>query len=190
MDDRPDELLVEDVRRGRTEAFSELARRHQQRVYRLVYGMTRSHSDADDLSQEVFMTAFRSISGFNGRSSFYTWLYRIAVNRTLNFLRGRGPEKGRAEFRENLPCGEAMAADASPEGRSIRAELQSRLAEAVDSLPLLYKASFLLVVDQGLSHAEAAKVLGCSENTVSWRMHKARKMLQARLRPHMSEVGS
>jgi len=189
MDDRPDELLVEDVRRGRTEAFTELARRHQQRVYRLVYGMTRSHTDADDLSQEVFMTAFRSISGFSGRSSFYTWLYRIAVNRTLNFLRGRGPERDRDEFHENLPCGEAMAADTSPEGRSIRTELRGRLAEAVDSLPPLYRVSFLLVVDQGLSHAEAAKALGCSENTVSWRMHKARKMLQARLRPYMSEVG-
>jgi RNA polymerase sigma-70 factor (ECF subfamily) len=188
MDERPDEVLVEDVRQGRTEAFSELARRHQQRIYRLIYGMTRNHSDADDLSQEVFMTAFRSISGFTGRSGFYTWLYRIAVNRTLNFLRERRPEKDRAEFHENLPCGSGSGSEGSPEGRSIRSELQRRMVEAVDSLPPLYKASFLLVVDQGLSHAEAALALGCSENTVSWRMHKARKMLQTRLRPYISEV--
>jgi len=188
MDERPDEALVEEVRRGRTEAFSELARRHQQRVYRLVYGMTRNHSDADDLSQEVFMTAFRSISGFTGRSGFYTWLYRIAVNRTLNFLRERRPEKERAEFHENLPCDSGSGDDASPEGRSIQSELRGRMIEAVEALPPVYKASFLLVVDQGLSHAEAARALGCSENTISWRMHKARKMLQNRLRPFISEV--
>jgi RNA polymerase sigma-70 factor (ECF subfamily) len=188
MDERPDEALVEDVRRGKTEAFSELARRHQERIYRLIYGMTRNRSDADDLSQEVLMTAFRSIAGFRGTSGFYTWIYRIAFNRTLNFLRERGPEKDRAEFRENIPCARAEAAETSPEGCSIRNELRSRMAEAVDSLPPIYRASFLLVVDQGLSHAEAARALGCSENTISWRMHKARKMLQARLRPFLNEV--
>ena len=189
MDERPDEVLVEDIQQGRTESFSELARRHQQRIFRLVYGMTRNLTDADDLSQEVFLTAFRSISGFNGRSSFYTWLYRIAVNRTLNFLRERGPEKNRAEFDENMAHGTDASAEASPEARSIDTELRGRLAEAVDALPPLFKASFLLVVDQGLSHAEAARALGCSENTVSWRMHKARKLLQARLKPYVSEVG-
>ena len=187
MDERPDEVLVDDARRGRTEAFSELARRHRERIFRLVYGMTRNRSDADDLSQEVFMTAFRSISGFGGKSSFYTWLYRIAVNRTLNFLRERGPEKVRVEFDENTASGGAPA-ESSPEARSIDGELRSRLAEAVDALPPHFKASFLLVVDQGLSHAEAARALGCSENTVSWRMHKARKLLQARLKPYVSEV--
>jgi RNA polymerase sigma-70 factor (ECF subfamily) len=190
MDERPDEVLVEEVRQGLVEAFSELARRHQQRVYRLIYGMTRNHSDADDLSQEVFLTAFRSIAGFNGRSAFYTWLYRIAVNRTLNFLKKRGREKDRAGFHENLPYGEdGRAAAFSPERDSIRGELQGRVAEAVDALPAHFRASFLLVVDQGLSHAEAAQALGCSENTVSWRMHKARKLLQARLKPYLYEVG-
>ena len=190
MDERPDDVLVEEARRGAVAAFSELAGRHQQRVYRLIYGMTRNHSDADDLSQEVFLTAFRSISGFNGRSSFYTWLYRIAVNQTLNFLKKRGREKDRAGFHENLPYGdEARAAAYSPEGNSVRGELQGCVAEAVDGLPAHFRASFLLVVDQGLSHAEAARALGCSENTVSWRMHKARKLLQARLKPYLNEVG-
>jgi RNA polymerase sigma-70 factor, ECF subfamily len=190
MDERPDEVLVGEARRGRLEAFSELARRHEQRVYRLIYGMTRNHSDADDLSQEVFLTAFRSLSGFNGRAAFYTWLYRIAVNQTLNFLKKRGREKNRAGFHENLPYGEESQAVAySPEGSSIRGELQGRVAEAVNALPAHFRVSFLLVVDQGLSHAEAARALGCSENTVSWRMHKARKLLQARLKPYLNEVG-
>lgn len=190
MDERPDEVLVEEARRGRQEAFSELARRHQQRVYRLIYGMTRNRSDADDLSQEVFLTAFRSLPGFNGRSAFYTWLYRIAVNQTLNFLKKKGRERDRASFHEDLPYEEENRAGAdSPEGNSIRGELRGRVAEAVNALPAHFRASFLLVAGQGLSHAEAAQALGCSENTVSWRMHKARKMLQERLKPYLNEVG-
>lgn len=191
MDERPDEVLVEEARQGREGAFSELARRHQQRIYRLIYGMTRNHSDTDDLSQEAFLLAFKSLGSFNRNSSFYTWIYRIAVNLSLNFLKKRSREKDRAEFHENLSDGDGgRAASSSPEGSSIRNELQFRLAEAVDTLPPLFRASFLLVVDQGMSHADAARALGCSENTISWRMHKARKMLQRKLRPYLNGVGS
>jgi RNA polymerase sigma-70 factor (ECF subfamily) len=191
MAERPDEALLEEAGRGSVDAFAELARRHQQRVFRLVYGMTRNPSDADDLTQEAFLTAFKSLSGFNRKSGFYTWIYRIAVNLTLNFLKKRGREKDRTEFDEGLrpaDCGPAEAG--APEAASIREELDGRIREAVDALPDHFRASFLMVVDQGMSHAEAAAVLGCSENTVSWRMHKARKMLQARLKPYLSEAAS
>jgi RNA polymerase sigma-70 factor (ECF subfamily) len=191
MDERPDDILVEEARRGKREAFSELARRHQQRIYGLIYGMTRNRSDADDLCQEVFLTAFRSIPGFHGRSSFSTWVYRIAVNASLNFLKKRDRERARAGFHENLPERDGRkAAASSPEMSAVSNELQDRIEDAVGSLPPHFKASFLLVAGQGLSHAEAARALGCSENTVSWRMHKARKMLQARLKPFLDEVGS
>ena len=190
MDERPDDVLVEQARRGGVEAFSELARRHQKQIYRLIYGMTRNHSDTDDLTQEVFLTAFKSIPGFRGRAGFYTWIYRIAVNRTLNFLRKRGRDKQGAEYHDNLLCGgEAAVGPSSAELGSVRNELRGRIAEAVDSLPSRFKTSFLLVADQGMSHADAARVLGCSVNTISWRMHKARKMLQARLKPYLNEVG-
>jgi RNA polymerase sigma-70 factor (ECF subfamily) len=191
MDERPDDILVSEARQGNVEAFAELARRYQQRIYRLVFGMTRSHQDADDLCQEVFLTAFRSIPGFRQRSSFYTWIYRIAVNLSLNFLKKRGRERERAVFDENLRK-EDWERDAagSPEGTSIRGELQTKMREAVDSLPAHFRASFLLVADQGMSHADAARALGCSENTVSWRMHKARKMLRASLKPYLNGVGS
>jgi RNA polymerase sigma-70 factor (ECF subfamily) len=189
MDERPDDLLVDEARRGSLEAFSELARRHQQRIYRLVYGMTRNHSDADDLTQEAFLTAYRAIGSFKRNSSFSTWVYRIAVNLSLNFLRKRGRDKLRTKFHENLPYADENCDSAfSPEGSSIRGELQGRLAAAVETLPPPFKASFLLVVDQGMSHAEAARALGCSENTVSWRMHKARKLLQAKLKPFLGGV--
>lgn len=75
----------------------------------------------------------------------------------------------------------------SPEQNSLEKELSEKLKEAIDSLPIPYRASFVLVVFQGMTHGEAAQILRCSENTVSWRMHKARKMLQAKLKPYLRE---
>ena len=191
MDERPEDDLVEDARRGSREAFAGLVRLHERRVYGLVFRMAGNHSDADDLAQEVFLTAWRSIASFRRGSSFYTWLYRIAVNTSLTFLRKRSREKDRVEFNENL-AGSAAAggASVSPEGRSALRELEGRMDKAVASLPEHFRAAFHLVASQGLSHAEAARVLGCSENTVSWRMHKARKLLQALLKPYLGEVRS
>ncbi len=195
MDERPDEVLVGEAREGRREAFSELARRYERRVYRLVYGMVRDRSDADDLTQEVFLTAYRAIGGFNGASGFYTWLYRIAVNRSLNFLKKRGREKGRTALDENADYGAALGAGpggpaASPEQASVMGELEAVVRDAVAALPAHFRAALLLVADQGLSHAEAAAVLGCPENTVSWRMHKARKILRERLKPYWNGTRS
>jgi RNA polymerase sigma-70 factor (ECF subfamily) len=191
MDERSEDRLVDEARRGSREAFAELVRRHERRVYGLVFRMAGNHSDADDLAQEVFLTAWRSIASFRRGSSFYTWLYRIAVNLSLTFLKKKSREKGRAEFREDLAgAGAAGRISTSPEGRSTLNELKGRIDEALESLPGHFRASFVLVVSQGLSHAEAAKVLGCSESTVSWRMHKTRKLLQARLKPFLGEVRS
>jgi RNA polymerase sigma-70 factor (ECF subfamily) len=191
MDERPEDDLVEDARRGSREAFAGLVRLHERKVYGLVFRMAGNRSDADDLAQEVFLTAWRSIASFRRGSSFYTWLYRIAVNTSLTFLRKRGREKDRAEFQDDM-TGVDAARDVSfsPEESSSLGELRARMDEAIASLPGHFRASFVLVVDQGLSHAEAAGILGCSENTVSWRMHKARKILQARLKPYLGEVRS
>jgi RNA polymerase sigma-70 factor (ECF subfamily) len=191
MDERPEDDLVEDARRGSREAFAGLVRNHERRVYGLVFRMAGNHSDADDLAQEVFLTAWRSIASFRRGSSFYTWLYRIAVNTSLTFLRKRSREKDRVEFDENLAGADAAGgASLSPEGSSALNELKGRVDEAIESLPEHFRASFHLVVSQGLSHAEAARAIGCSKNTVSWRMHKARKLLQARLKPYLGEVRS
>jgi len=191
MDERPDDLLVEAAREGGAEAFSELVRRHRQKVYRILYSMTRNASDTDDLAQDVFLAAYRSLSSFDGKARFSTWLYRISVNTALSFLKKKGREKGRAELREDMAGAETVSgAFDAPEARSERRELADRIREAVDALAEPFRSSFLLVADQGLSHAEAAEVLGCSENTVSWRLHKARKLLRARLQPYLGEVRS
>lgn len=188
MSDEREGALVEAARRGDRGAFAELVRRSRERAYAMIYGLVRNRQDAEDLLQETFLLAYRALWRFRGESGFATWVHRIAVNAALNHLKRRGRERNRAAFDENMaPAGPAQGSARSPEEASERAELEARVGEAVDGLPPLFKAAFVLVVERGLSHAEAARILGCSENTVAWRMHKARKLLRAGLRPDLSE---
>jgi RNA polymerase sigma-70 factor (ECF subfamily) len=182
-----DDGLVDRAKQGDLDAYSELVRRHRERLYRTIFRFTRDHGDTDDLAQETFLQAYREIDRFRENSGFYTWLYRIAVNLSLNFLKRKKREMGRREFDERSVA-DRQAPGFSPEAVSLSRELHDRVNDAVDSLPLPYKTSFILVVYEGMSHGQAARVLGCSENTVSWRLHKARKMLQAKLRPVLGEV--
>lgn len=187
MEESGDERLVELAKKGSLDAFAELARRLQEKVYYTIFGMARNHQDADDLTQETFMYAYKALGGFQRKSSFYTWVYRIAVNLTLNYLKKKGREKGRQDFKDRASeFDKAAYMDLSPEGDSLKKELREKLDEAIASLPLACQAAFNLVVFQGMSHGQAAAILGCSENTVSWRMHKARKMLQDRLKSYFS----
>jgi RNA polymerase sigma-70 factor (ECF subfamily) len=191
MEQQADDVLVAQAQNGEVDAFMELARRLQEKVQAVIFGMTRNREDAGDLTQETFMVAYRSLGSFRGNSSFYTWIYRIAVNRTLNFLKKRGREKGREDYEDNRTFLEnAEVASRSPEGEAVKTELRANLEEAIDGLGAPYRAAFNLVAVQGMSHGQAAAVLGCSENTVSWRMHKARKMLQVRLKPYLEEAGN
>lgn len=186
MADYSDDHLVELAKQRDVEAFTELARRCQERIFYSILALTKNHQDASDLTQEALMKAFKSLKTFKQRSSFNTWVYRIAVNLTLNFLREGKRDGARQVLDESLYLAEAKEkVSHSPEGSSLKRELSRKLQEAVGSLPLPYKASFVLVVFQGMTHSQAARILGCSANTVSWRMHKARKMLQARLRPYL-----
>jgi RNA polymerase sigma-70 factor (ECF subfamily) len=183
MTDASEDMLVEQAQNGDEEAYSELVKRYRERIYRTIYWYTKNHTDTDDLVQETFLQAFRAIKRFRQKSGFYTWMFRIAVNRSLNFLKKAKREKGKAGYEEKM---ENVAAGIhSPESVRATQELGERLNEAVDSLPLAYKSSFILVAFQGMTHGQAARVLRCSENTVSWRLHKARKILQAKLGPYL-----
>lgn len=188
MDGPQEDALVRRAQGGDPAAFAELARLHRERVYGTIFGLVRNHADADDLAQETFLAAYRAIGRFRGGSSFYTWIYRIAVNLTMNHLKKTSREKGRSDLLETTPPSAEARAAASPELRTQADEISAKLEAALAELPLPFRAAFQLVVNQGLNHGRAAEVLGCSENTVSWRMHKARKMLQARLKPFLSEV--
>jgi len=187
MEALPDDQLVAYARKGDVDAFTELASRYQEKVFQIVLWMTKNHQDADDLCQEAFLHAYKHLKNFKQRSGFYTWIYRIAVNLTLNFLKKKMREKKRSA----IPVEDCLGGDSdslhrfSPEESSLRKELRQKLNQAIDSLPDPYKMSFVLVVFQGMSHGQASEVQGCSENTISWRMFKARKMLQKRLLPYL-----
>jgi RNA polymerase sigma-70 factor (ECF subfamily) len=186
MEDSSGGHLVTKAKQGDAEAFAELARRCQEKIYFTILALTKNQQDASDLAQEAFMQAFKSLRSFKQRSSFYTWVYRIAVNLTLNFLKRRKREDTQEALEESQSSGNGTEDSClSPEGSSLKKELSEKLRSAIDSLPLTYRASFTLVVFQGMTHSQVARILGCSENTVSWRMHKARKMLQARLKPYL-----
>jgi len=186
--DIAEDVLVARAKSGRLEAYTELVRRIQPKIYNTIYGMTRNREDTDDLTQDTFMYAYKALGGFKENSSFYTWVYRIAVNLTLNSLKKKGREKGREDFEDNDAVLEKSEyASRSPEGGSLRREFRDRLDEAIAALGGPYKAAFTLVVLQEMSHAKAAEILGVTESTISWRMFKARKMLQERLKGYLDE---
>lgn len=189
MSEERDEGLVAAARRGDRPAFAELVRRSRERVYGMIVGLTRNRQDAEDLLQETYLKAFRALGGFRGDADFATWIYRIGLNLTLNHLKRRGRERNRAEYDENLaPSDPPPGESGSPEAASAAGELEAGIEAAVAALPPHFKDAFVLVVRRGLSHADAARELGCSEGTVAWRMHKARKILRARLRPDLEEA--
>src|ERR1043166_5618512 len=164
-----EQQLVSQSQAGNCEAFEQLIRRYQRMIHALTYRMTGSMSDADDLTQEAFIRAFRGISSFRGESTFSSWLYRVAINECLKW-------KKSAERRRQLH--EEWAADDDPPGGTDSQEdALHRLQQALLKLKPKYRAAIVLTVSEGMNHAQAAHALGCSEVTVSWRVHMARKEL-------------
>ena len=170
--------LVERAQRGDHGAFDELVRRYRARIVALALHLTGSDTEAEDITQEVFLKAFLKLSEFEGRSHFFTWVYRMAINRSLNARRDR---KRRRETDLGDPrVDRALAVDApnDPERAAALRETYTRLLQALDRLPAPMCTSVVLVVLQGLSHAEAAVVQNCSPGTIAWRIHEARNRLR------------
>ena len=181
-----DEVLVARAQSGDTSAFDQLVIRYSPRLYGMIYHMTSNKEDANDLTQDVFAKAYRSLRRFRGRSSFYTWIYAIGTNMTLNFLKKRNR---RAAWRlDNLDSGiqndEAMvdlAHAANPRHQSDLNELQKKLNEALQSLSNRHRAVVTMFDIQGTPHAEISKILKVSEGTVRSRLFYAHRQLQGHL---------
>jgi RNA polymerase sigma-70 factor (ECF subfamily) len=172
-------LLVARAKAGDKRAFEELVRRYRKRIFALALHLGGSESDADDISQDVFLHAYHTLDEFEGRSEFFTWVYRMAVNRALDARRAR-TRRSESSIDETDPRIErAVAVDAGGDPRRI-AELRQTYAcllRALDALPAEMRTTVVLVELQGLSNAEAAVVQGCSRGTIAWRLHAARKRL-------------
>jgi len=182
--------LVAWARNGDMAAYDELVRRYQERVYATVYNMTSNHDDAADLVQEAFVKAWQSLKRFKGESGFYTWIYRIAVNRTLNFL--KSPKNRRHRSLNDLDAGVendkelvALISDKTPQREVKLAELQEKLNEALQRLSEVHRAVVVMHDIQGMPHDEIAEILDCNAGTVRTRLFYARQQLQGILADYL-----
>ncbi len=185
-----DEVLVSRAQRGEATAFEELVRRYQDRIYSTIYNMTSNHEDAGDLAQETFIKAYRALNSFKGDSSFYTWIYRIAINKTLNFLKQR---KNRVlmslndlDFNaEHDPDIVALISEKTPRRDINLAELQEKLNAAMLKLSEIHRLVVTLHDIQGMPHEEIAQIMDCNVGTVRSRLFYARQQLQSYLSDYL-----
>jgi RNA polymerase sigma-70 factor (ECF subfamily) len=178
--------LVMQAREGDTEAFGELVRRYEGRIFRLAQHVTQNREDAEDVLQETFMKAYEHLDQFKGDSKFYTWIVRIAVNQALMKLRRRKTDKS-VSLDETIDTGEDMvvreiaAWGEDPEQQLSREELGGILETAIQSLEPLYRSVFVLRDIEELSTEETAEVLGLSVPAVKSRLLRARQQLREKL---------
>lgn len=179
-----DAELLRAVLAGDTTAYRGLVEKYQGRVYAMVYGMLRNREDARDTTQEAFVKAYNSLEKFRLESSFYTWLYRIAMNLSIDLIRKRKRRKT-TSFDEAIASrdGDGGISEVhhgdSPSKSLERKQLYGRIMEALDTLPEDQKQAVLLRELEGLSYREISEVMDIPEGTVMSRLFYARKKLQA-----------
>jgi RNA polymerase sigma-70 factor (ECF subfamily) len=173
-----DQCLIDACRSGKTEAFGVLVSRYQDRLYPTVFRLTGCAEDALDLLQEAFLRAYEKLDRFHGESSFYTWIYRIAVNLALSDRRKRRHESSAALPGD--PSGDRALDD--PSVPLERAERDERIQEALDALAPDHRAVVVMKEYDGLRYEEIGAMLGVPVGTVRSRLHRARCELRERLR--------
>lgn len=185
VDESGDRELVRLAQSGDANAFDELVVRYQERIYALVYHMTSNHEDAGDLAQEAFVKAWKALRNFKGDSSFYTWVYRIAVNHTLNHLKTRRARTQHLSLNdldfnaEHDPDLVQLISHKNPRRDINLRELGERLNAAMQKLSEEHRTVVTLHDIQGMPHDEIARILECNPGTVRSRLFYARQQLQA-----------
>lgn len=178
-----DAEVIRRIQNGDSEAYRELVLKYQQKVYGVAWGMVRNPEDAREITQEAFIKAFKSLERFRFDASFYTWLYRITVNLTIDFRR-KASKRRTNEFDEGRmqkdEAGEIAKPhmDASPRRRLERKRLADQIQAAIDQLPTDQRTAIMLRELEGLSYKEIAEAMDCAEGTVMSRLFYGRKKLQ------------
>jgi len=157
---------------GDERSFAALVERHYLPVYQLSFKWCRVKEEAEEITQEVFIKLSRKLNTFNRRSSFRTWLYRIVINTARDYTRKNTAKR---LYESSFSDEQSNEKGDDPPADPID---EQRVYDAIDRLPHKQKAALMLVMAEGLNHKEAATVLNCSEPTVSWRIHQARKALK------------
>ena len=182
MTSRDEELIYRYRSTGCKGSLDELVSLHVAKVRAIVFPMVLDDAAADDLTQDVLLRVFRSLSSFDGRSQFTTWLYRIAMNVAYSYLRrsGRSP----VVFRAEVP--ETSVAQSSPEQTAVQNEMEQDIEMALAALSPKLRAAIVLTCLNGKSASEAADIERCSTATMYGRVHEARKQLEQRLARHLT----
>jgi RNA polymerase sigma-70 factor (ECF subfamily) len=189
MEESPDSTLVSLARQGSTNACEELIRRYQDRVYTIAYGYVHDPEEALDITQDTFLRMVEGLPRFREQANFYTWLYRIVVNRCIDTRRrrARNPTPASLDDPESDPSMEPMETRAAlcPHEALEAQELREQIREAIAAVPEIYRIVLILADIDGLSSAEIAQVLGCPVNTVKTRLHRGRLVVRQRLEAYL-----
>ena len=186
-----DWAVVRQVQGGDVAAFDRLILKYRARIFAVVYNLTSNREDAADLTQDAFIKAFQSIHRFQGQSSFFTWIYRIAINSTFSHLRKNRLRSffSLERISEDEPVSREVLAALTDKVEAQRdsyvRELQEKLNEAMQNLSIKHRTVGTLFEIDGLSHHEIAEILHCSLGTVRSRLHYAKQLLQAELQPYL-----
>ena len=181
--------LVKRCQAGQTEAFDELVSRYRTRIFAMIYNMVHNEQDAWDLAQDSFVKAWKSINRFRRHSSFYTWVYRIVMNVTIDWLRKKQIKGAGSEFDDSIQLKEidpasrtVPKAEPLPHERMERNEIRAKIDNAIGQLSPEHRAVILMKEIEDMQYHEIAETLGCSIGTVMSRLFYARKKLQNLLR--------
>ncbi|MBK7249964.1 MAG: RNA polymerase sigma factor RpoE [Gammaproteobacteria bacterium] len=185
--DASDQSLVRRVQRGDKGAFDVLVTRYQHKVVKLVMRYVRNPAEAEDVAQEAFIKAYRALPQFRGDSTFYTWLYRIAINTAKNVVasRDRSPIEYDLDLQNDAESFEAQARlkdPDTPEGLVLTEEIRATVNSAIDSLPQDLRTAIVLRELEGMSYEEIAAAMDCPVGTVRSRIFRAREAIDRQLR--------
>lgn len=186
-----DQQLVERVQRGDSRAFDLLVRKYQHKIVSVIGRYVSDWSEAQDVSQEAFLRAYRAIQAFRGDSAFYTWMYRIAINTAKNYL----VSQGRRPPTDDIPIDDAVIHEgslrlrdmATPEREMMRQEIEQTVFATVEALPEELRVAITLREVDGLSYEEIAETMNCPIGTVRSRIFRAREAIDTQLRPLLSD---
>ncbi|MFT4901357.1 MAG: RNA polymerase sigma-70 factor (ECF subfamily) [Lentimonas sp.] len=185
-----DWAVVQRVQAGNVGAFDQLVQKYREPIFSVIYNMTSNREDASDLAQETFIKAFQAIARFKGKSSFFTWIYRIAINSTMTFLKKRSRRRyisyeNMNEEISNSEIFERLTAKNKTEQGALISELQEKLNDALQKLSLKHRTVVILHEIEGMEHTEIAEITKTSVGTVRSRLHYAKQQLQSYLKDYV-----
>ena len=193
QEEQVDLHLIQEVQKGNKQAFDALVLKYQYRVFKLVARYINDPSEVLDVTQEAFIKAYKSIENFRGDSSFYTWLYRIAVNTAKNHLISRGRRVPESDYEiseiEQFLSKKDVKEYSTPERTLMYDEMEHMLFDIIDDLPSDLRTSIMLREIEGLTYDEISEIMGCPVGTVRSRIFRAREAIEKKIEPYMTKEG-